>query len=144
MILIDTGPLVALCDGRDSRHEESIMDLQRLARHSFGTCEAVIVEACFHLPYAAQRLRLQVLLDELDVEVVAMTSTRPQREEIFRWLGNYAEHEPDWADACIAVTAGRDATLKVWTYDREFRTTWRRPNGSRIPLALTGRRGSPP
>ena len=144
MILVDTGPLVALCDARDSLHEQAIRDLRRLARNAFGTCEAVITESCFHLPYEAQRLRLQALLDELDVEVIAMTSTRPQRDEIFQWLVKYAEHEPDWADACIAVAAGRDAILKVWTYDREFRTTWRRPNGSRIPLALTGRRGSPP
>ena len=24
---------------------------------------------------------------------------------------------------------------RLWTYDREFRTTWRRPDGTAIPLA---------
>ena len=44
----------------------------------------------------------------------------------------YADHEPDWADACLAVLSGRDHDLKVWTYDREFRTTWRRPMEQRF------------
>ncbi|MGH9253776.1 MAG: hypothetical protein ACRD3C_04320, partial [Vicinamibacterales bacterium] len=36
----------------------------------------------------------------------------------------------------IAVLCGRDARLKVWTYDREFRTTWRKPDGRAIPMAV--------
>jgi hypothetical protein len=55
--------------------------------------------------------------------------------EIFRWLDKYSEYEPDWADAYLAVLCGRDSTHKVWTYDIEFRTIWRRPNGTRIPTA---------
>jgi hypothetical protein len=56
--------------------------------------------------------------------------------EVLDWLAKYADHEPEWADACLAVLSGRDSGLKVWTYDREFRTTWRRPDGSTIPLAV--------
>jgi predicted nucleic acid-binding protein len=55
---------------------------------------------------------------------------------VFHWLTKYAEHEPDWADACIAVLCGHDKRLKVWTYDREFRTTWRRLDGTVIPMAV--------
>ncbi len=29
-----------------------------------------------------------------------------------------------------------DRRLKVWTYDREFHSAWRRPDGSAIPLAI--------
>lgn len=57
-------------------------------------------------------------------------------DEVFAWLAKYADHEPDWTDACIAALCGRDKRLKVWTYDREFRTTWRRPDGRPIPLAI--------
>ena len=39
------------------------------------------------------------------------------------------------ADAYLAVVSGKRKGSKVWTYDREFRTTWRRPDGTRIPLA---------
>ncbi len=43
---------------------------------------------------------------------------------------------PDWADGCLAVLSGRHLNAKVWTCDREFRTTWRRPDGRAIPLAV--------
>ena len=32
------------------------------------------------------------------------------------------------------VECSRKPDWRVWTYDREFRTTWRRVNGSRIPV----------
>ena len=55
--------------------------------------------------------------------------------EVLDWLTKYADHEPDWADACLAVLSGRQKNLKVWTYDREFRTTLRRPNGVAVASA---------
>ena len=55
---------------------------------------------------------------------------------MFRWLDRYAEHEPDWADGYLAVVSSRERKAKVWTYDSEFRTTWRRLDGTRIPLAV--------
>jgi hypothetical protein len=56
--------------------------------------------------------------------------------DVLDWLVKYADHEPDWADGCLAVLSGRNKDAKVWTYDREFRTTWRRPNGTAIPLVV--------
>lgn len=136
MILIDTTPLVALCDARDSYHKRAIDHLQDLAQSPFATCEAVLAETCFHLPHRSQRLRLQTLLDQLAVVPLPTTPDGRYRNEVFAWLVRYAEHEPDWADGCLAVLCGRDAAARVWTYDNEFRTTWRRPDGTRIPLAL--------
>lgn len=59
--------------------------------------------------------------------------------EAFDWVARYADHQPDWADAILAVLCGRDRALRVWTYDREFRDVWRRPDGIRIPLAVQPR-----
>ena len=28
--------------------------------------------------------------------------------EVLDWLTKYADHEPDWADACLAILSGRD------------------------------------
>jgi hypothetical protein len=28
--------------------------------------------------------------------------------EVLDWLTEYADHEPDWADACLAILSGRD------------------------------------
>jgi hypothetical protein len=70
VILVDTPPLVALCDPRDALHDKALSDLDRLARRGLVLCEPVPTEACLLLSLAA--------------------------------------------------------------YDREFRTTWRRPGGTRI------------
>lgn len=139
MNLIDTGPLVALCDHRDRRHAEARAQLPRILRDGRVTCEAVLVEACFHLPAAAHRERLRAVLDDFRVKTLPEQGAAFQ-DEVFDWLAKYAEHEPDWADACIAVHAGRDRKLKVWTFDGEFSTIWRRPDGTHIPLSIKDRR----
>ena len=135
MILIDTGPFVALCDRRDSHHRRSVKDLASLARRPLATCEAVVTEVCFHLSTPAARMRLRALLLELDVTVLGVAEDATDRDAVFDWLERYAEHTPDWADGCLAVLSARDRANKVWTYDREFETTWRQPDGGRIPLA---------
>lgn len=136
MILIDTTPLVALCDARESRHRTAVKQLESLAADEFAVCDAVLTETCFHLPYRSQRQRLRAVLHELDLHALPVTYERTFWRDVLDWLAKYADHEPDWADACLAVLSGRDKELKVWTYDREFRTTWRRPNGTAIPLAV--------
>ncbi len=136
MILIDTAPLVALCDARDSKHPTAVKHLESLAGDEFATCDAVLTEACFHLPYQSQRHRLRALLHDLGAHPLPETHDSDFWFEVFAWLAKYVDHEPDWADACLAVLSGRDRELKVWTYDREFRTTWRRPNGTAVPMAI--------
>ena len=98
MILIDTGPLVALCDARDWHHRSAARRLARLPG-PLGTCEAVLMEACVHLPHRVQRLRLRALLDALDI---------------------------------LPVTGGDQRDFWI---DGAFRTTWRRANGTPIPVA---------
>ena len=135
MILIDSGPLVALCDARDAKHRLAVRQLESLASHPFVTCDAVLTEACFHLPHRSQRLRLQALMQGLDVDPLPAIADADFWSDSFAWLEKYSEHEPDWADAYLAVLSARERQLRIWTYDREFRTTWRRPNGTAIPLA---------
>ena len=135
MILIDTTPLVAVCDARDSKHRMALKHLESLASDEFAVCDAVLTEACFHLPHQNQRQRLRALLQDLSVQPIPVMYEHDFLLEVLDWLTKYADHEPDWADACLAILSGRDS-LKVWTYDREFRTTWRRPNGTVIPLAV--------
>jgi predicted nucleic acid-binding protein len=136
VILIDTTPLVALCDARDSKHRTSVRHLESLAAHEFAVCDAVLTEACFHLPHRSQRQRLRALLDDLDIQPLPTAHTAELWLAVLDWLAKYADHEPDWADAWLAVLSGRDKDLTVWTYDREFRITWRRPDGTLIPLAV--------
>jgi predicted nucleic acid-binding protein len=136
VILIDTTPLVALCDARDSKHRMALKHLESLAPEGFAVCDAVLTEACFHLPHLNQRQRLRALLQDLSVQAIPIMHESDFFVEVLDWLTKYADHEPDWADACLAILSARDKDLKVWTYHREFRTTWRRPNGTTIPLAV--------
>lgn len=136
MILVDITPLVALCDVRDSLHHVAWRHLARLPRETFAVCDPALTEACFHLPHEAQRRRLRRLLEELAASVLTGGGEVSLWWAVFDWMEKYAEHEPDWADGYLAVLCGRDRRLKVWTYDKEFRTTWRRPDGSPIPLAV--------
>src|SRR5262249_37755715 len=99
-------------------------------------CEAVLTEACFHLPYRSQRQRLRALLNDLAMRPVGVATETAFWLEVFDWLLKYADPEPDMADGWIGALSARYRDAKVWTYDREFRTTWRRPNGTAIALAV--------
>jgi predicted nucleic acid-binding protein len=113
-----------------------VRHLESLGSSEFAVCDAVLTETCFHLPYRSQRQRLRALLDDLAVQPVPTTNESGFWLDVLDWLTKYADHEPDWADGCLAVLSGRDKDAKVWTYDKQFRTTWRRPNGTVIPLAV--------
>ena len=108
MILVDTAPLVALCDPTDGLYATAARDLHRLRR---------LLTEFSVIPYASDR-EGELWLAVLD------------------WLARYAEHEPDFADGYLAVVSGIERRCRVWTYDSEFRTTWRRSDGTRIPLAV--------
>jgi hypothetical protein len=94
------------------------------------------VDLDFAVCPVVQRQRLRALLHDLSVQPIPAMHERDFFLEVLDWLTKYADHEPDWADACLAILSGRDKDLKVWTYDRESRTTCRRPNGTAIPLAV--------
>jgi predicted nucleic acid-binding protein len=136
VVLVDAGPLVAICDARDSKHRTAVRQLESLAPDGLLVCDAVLTETCFHLPHRNQRLRLGALLCDLPIEPFPESQNRAVRDQVFEWLIKYADHEPDWGDAWLAVLSGQFKRMKVWTYDREFRSMWRRPDGTAIPLAI--------
>jgi predicted nucleic acid-binding protein len=138
LILVDTNVLVALADERDGLASRAERDLKRLGAGPFGLTGPVLGEACFLLPRGYLRRRLWFLLARLGVAFVDVPS--PFWDDVFDWMDRYEEHEPDLADAQMAVLCSRDRDCRIWTYDREFRTTWRRMDGSRIPLAVSGPR----
>jgi predicted nucleic acid-binding protein len=134
MILVDTTPLVALVDRRDRLATRALRDLGRLRARPLVVLEAVLVEAAFHLARPAQRARLRDFLDVFAVEASLGFDEARMRADVFDWLAKYADQDPDWADAALSVASGYERKAKVWTYDQEFRTTWRRLDGSKIPL----------
>lgn len=73
------------------------------------------------------------MIDRLGIMLVELPST--WWDDVFDWMERYAEHEPDLADAQLAVLCSKKTDYRVWTYDEEFRSVWRRTDGSRIPIA---------
>lgn len=136
MILLNTAPIVALCDPRDRLNPTALRDLERLAGGSFVACAPILAETCFLLTRPDQRQRLRRFLADFSVAPYPAIEERALWDDVFEWLERYADHAPDWADGCLAVVAGRERRARVWTYDSEFRTTWRRLDGSRVPLAV--------
>ncbi len=129
IVLVDTNVLVALALPKERLHGRATKDLETLSRHEFRVLPSVLAEACFLLATPAQRQRLAGLLDALR----AKYAVEPARERVFEWLARYAEHEPDWVDGCLVVMASREQ--RVWSYDDEFRSVWRRIDGTRVPFA---------
>jgi predicted nucleic acid-binding protein len=128
---LDTNVLVALADEHVDLHVKAIRDLKRLGRGPFATTTAVLTEACFLASAGYLRRRIRALLKRLDIAIVDVPPD--DWEDIFDWLERYEEHAPDLADAHLVGLSARDPARRVWTYDREFRSIWRRPDGSRVP-----------
>lgn len=135
VILVDTNVLVALVDERERLHAIAKRDLRRFEKRELGVTTAVLTECVFLLSAKYLRQRLAFLLEQLGVVTVELEP--PWWQEVFAWLERYAEHDPDFADAHLAVISGRRKVDKVWTYDGQFRDIWRRPDGSKIPLLGT-------
>jgi predicted nucleic acid-binding protein len=129
VILLDTNVLVALVLPKDRLHERATSDLERLARQELRVLPSVLSEACFLLDRREQRARLEELL----LALRARPAIEPAWDRVFEWLARYADHGPDWVDGCLVVAANREQ--RIWTYDGEFRSVWRRLDGSRVPLA---------
>jgi predicted nucleic acid-binding protein len=125
--------LVALVDERDDDHREAMRDLHALRAGPFATTSLVLGETCFLLPDGYQRRRLLLLLQRIGVTPIELDP--PWWSDVFASLDRYAEHTPDLADAQLATLSSRLPRSRVWTYDREFVTTWRREDGTPIPLA---------
>lgn len=134
MILLDANPLIALVDDEDELHAAARRDLQGLPTGRLFLPISALAEACFGLPLPHERLGLRDLLHGLHIQFI--TDEGELVNDVMDWLLKYAEHGPDWTDGCLAVLSARHPRWKVWTYDSEFWTTWRRPDGSRIPLAV--------
>ena len=135
MILVDTGPLVALCDERDKLHRRALRELDDLPLSGRGVCLPVLAEALFLLSAVHLRKRLELLFEENIFEPYPLREPEHRLSQCFQWLEEYEEHAPDFADAYLIVASSAEANSRIWTFDREFSTVWRLPNGRPVRLA---------
>lgn len=130
MILVDTGPLVALFDPRDGQHERCRAVLKKLTEPLLTTLP-VLTEAFHLLPPAslgAANLRRFVAGG-------AVTVWHPEASDLSRALDlmkKYQDVPMDLADASLVVAAEALRTRRVFSLDRRhfavYRLRW--GNGS--------------
>lgn len=123
MILVDTGPLVALFDPKDGEHSRCAAALKRI-REPVCTTVPVLTEA-FHMlqpdSIGSDRLREFIAMGGLSVWYF----TPPTLTRAFELMEAYADHPMDLADASLVVAAETLGTRKVFTIDRRDFATYR-------------------
>jgi predicted nucleic acid-binding protein len=120
-------------------HARALRDLDRIGRRPIVLCESILTETCFLLAHPVQRERLRRLIVELPIRSFEAEGEELWNE-VFAWLSKYGDHDPDWADGYLVAVSSRDTGVKVWTYDKEFATVWRRLDGKKIALLVDPRR----
>jgi len=129
MILVDTGPLVALFDRKDGQHQRCVRAL-KVVREPIRTTVPVLTEA-FHMlgpgSVGSDRLREFVLKGGLSVWWFdGATLARA-----FELMDMYSDHPMDLADASLVVAAEFLGTRKVFTVDRRDFDAYRVRRGHR-------------
>lgn len=129
MIVVDTGPLVALFDPKDG-HYARCRNTLRTIRELMSTTTPVLTEA-FHMlrpgSLGADRLREFVEKGGLSVWFLQ----QPALTRAFELMEMYADHPMDLADASLVVAAESLGTRKVFTLDRRDFDTYRVRRGHR-------------
>jgi uncharacterized protein len=129
MILVDTGPLVALFDRQDEHHAHCVSTLKSI-RKPIATTVAVLTEA-FHMlvPSSAGSDRLREFVAKGALSVWFFDQLTLMRA--FELMELYADHPMDLADASLVVAAETLETRTIFTIDRDDFDTYRARRGHR-------------
>lgn len=129
MILVDTGPLVALFDPQDGKHDRCVKTLKEI-REPISTTTPVLTEA-FHMlgPASIGSDRLREFIEDGGLSVWFFD--RPTLTRAFELMELYADHPMDLADASLVTAAEALGTRRVFTIDRNDFETYRVRRGHR-------------
>ena len=129
MILVDTGPLVALFDRKDSQHDHCVALLKRI-REPLRTTIPVLTEA-FHLlgPTSRGAGGLREFVSKGGLSLWYFRDASLGRA--FELMETYADHPMDLADASLVTAAESLDTRKVFTVDRRDFDAYRVKRGHR-------------
>ena len=129
MILVDTGPLVALFDPQDEQHNRCRGTLKKI-REPIVTTIPVLTEA-FHIlePASIGSDRLRDLVENGGLSVWFLD--RAWLIRALELMELYADHPMDLADASLIAAAEALSTRKIFTVDRKDFETYRVLRGHR-------------
>ncbi len=133
VLIIDTGPLVALLNPRESHHEWIVQVLERV-QTPLLTCESVISEACFLLNRTSGG---PAKLMELITRGVVIPSfdLHEQADTVAKLMVTYTSVPMALADACLVRMSEIQPTSKIITLDSDFKV-YRRKSRQVIPTIM--------
>lgn len=137
MILVDTGPFVALFDPKDRSHRHC-RDVLRTLREPLVTTVPVLTET-FHMlaPGSVGAARLRDFIARGGATVWFLDPASLERA--FELMEQYADQPMDLADASLIAAAEAIGTTKVLTIDRRDFQTCRIRRGHRsVRVELVG------
>ncbi len=133
VIIIDTGPLVALLNRRE-RHHEWVVEKLRDISVPLVTCEAVVSESFYLLGQTGHgRSRLAELLKTQAVRVVFQFAEN--LSPVCDLITKYANVPISFADACLVRMCETNSRSTVFTLDRDF-LIYRQSSGEEIPVLI--------
>jgi uncharacterized protein len=132
-VLLDTGPLVALLNGRDKHHQWAKVQWSQTAPPLL-TCEAVLSEACFLLRAAPGGS--EAVMELLRRHVVEMAFHLEDHVEVVsRVMRKYATVPMSLADACLVRMAELFPESTLLTLDGDFRL-YRKAGRHVVPVIM--------
>jgi len=126
-VILDTGPLVALLNRRDARHDWALEAMGKF-EPPLWTCEPVLAEAG-HLSGKPAEILAQVTAGSLHIGL----EIRENAAHLQRLLLRYGQRM-DLADACIVRMTEIFSDCKVLTLDRTDFSIYRRLGRGVIPM----------
>lgn len=130
-LLVDTGPLVALCDRRDGNHPACTRWLKSFSGQ-MTTTWAVLTEVSHLAPSVKAGLTVLRWVEQGGLHVLPLGSD--ELVEATDWMERYADRPMDLADASLVVAALKTGVTTVWTLDRNDFDTYRLPKRKRFRL----------
>ncbi len=134
-VVVDTGPIVALLDADEARHDWARARFESL-RAPLLTCEAVLSEASLLLLRAGADPGLPARLVRRGVlEVAGVFESDADADAHASLMRRYADIPMSFADACLVRIVERTPHGSVMTFDPRFRS-YRQARRRTIPLLI--------
>lgn len=118
IVLLDTGPLVALLNARETHHAWVKSQFATLLPPVF-TCEPVLTEAC-HLLRQIPTGREAVMSLLLRGVIAVDLALEAEAEAVEALLRRYRDLPMSLADACLVRMAELNGRCRVLTFDSDF------------------------
>ncbi|MBS3762636.1 MAG: PIN domain-containing protein [Planctomycetes bacterium] len=134
-VILDTGPFVALLNGRDEYHAWTVETLKNVATPML-TCESVISEAVFLLRGSGGGLgAIARILRDGAIRITHSLALESELKRVRELLVAYRDLPISLADACLVRMSENHPRHKVLTLDNHFRV-YRRADNKPIPLLI--------